>query len=288
VPELACLPPIANEPLSVVLLAHNAEAHLHSVVTGWIAHLNGLKRDWELLLVDDGSSDRTPAIAAELAEQSPQVRLMKHATRQGEGAALRTAVGQARHPLLFYCLCDPRYRPGHLNPLLVEARQREPGGPPCPLIDTVHIAVASHAGVPVPAAWRVFGLGWRLFWWLLFNVSLGRSPGWLGWRRHLGWFVTRILFAIRNRDVSCPVRLLRREVFDRFPLQSDGSFVHAEILAKATFLTLLISEDVPLGDWRRPVPPYQREETATQWFSDLARVFWRPSFGSPPRPPQGN
>ncbi len=281
-PAIFPLPPISNQPLTVVLFVHNAEAHLHGVVNNWTDYLTGLGRDWELLLVDDGSSDRSAAIAAKLAEQTPRLRLLRHAVPQGDGAALRTALAEARHPLLFCAPCEPRYRPGHLNAMLVETQQREPDKPPCPLIDTVHIVVATHAGVPGPLAWRLVGLVWRLFCRLFFNVSLTRSPGWLGWRRHLGWFVTRILFAVRNRDVACRVRLLRREVFDRIVLQSDGSFVHAEILAKATFLTLLLSEDVPLGDRRRPVRPLERPEPAGAWRRDLTRVYWRPRF-PPPR-----
>lgn len=284
-PDLPTLPPISTQPLSVVLLAHNAEAHLHSVVTSWMAYLNDLNRDWELVLVDDGSSDRTALIATSMAEQSPQLRLLKHATHQGEGAALRTGMAQARHPLLFYAVCDPRYRPGHLNRLLVELQQADPATPACPVIDTVHFTVGYHAGVRGPLTFQILGQVWRLFCWLVFNVS-PPSSGWLGWGGHLRFLVARILFAIRNRDVSCPVRLLRREILARMPLQSDSSFIHTEMLAKANFLTLLISEDIPLGDRKRPVPPPPRAETAKEWLRDLGRVFWRPDFGSAPLPSQ--
>jgi glycosyltransferase involved in cell wall biosynthesis len=287
VPDLPTLPPIAGQPLSVVLLAFNAEAHLHSVVTSWTAYLNGLGREWELLLVDDGSTDRTAVISADLVGQSPRLRFLKHAAHQGEGAALRTAFPETRFPLLFYALCDPRYRPTHLNRLLVELQKGDPEKPPCPLIDTVHLTVGYHAGVRGPLAWRTAGLLWRFLCRLLFNVSLPVSPGWLGWRRRLGWLLTRILFSIRNHDVTCPVRLLRREILQRMPLQSDGCFVHAEMLAKASFLTLLVSEDIPLGDWKKPVPPPQRHETKGQWLRDLGRVFWRPDFGPVGKPEGG-
>jgi glycosyltransferase involved in cell wall biosynthesis len=276
---MPALPPIASEPLSVVLLAHNAQNHVQSVVNDWLTYLQGLERDWELLLVDDGSSDGTAASADTLAKQSPRLRVLKHATHQGEGSALRTAVAQARFPLLFYALCDPRYRPSQLNSMLVETQQGNPDVPPCPLIDTVHLTVGYHAGVRGPWAFWMLGLAWRAFSYLLFSVSLPRLPGWLGWRRHLGGLLTRILFGIRNRDVTCPVRLLRRAILDRIPLQSDGCFVHAEILAKANYLTLVISEDVPLGDWKKPVPPPGREEPPGQWLRDLGRIFWRPDFG---------
>ena len=58
-PLLPPLPPIADQPLSVVLLAHNEEAQLETVVNEWLTFLNGLGRDYEVLLVDEGSTDGT-------------------------------------------------------------------------------------------------------------------------------------------------------------------------------------------------------------------------------------
>ncbi len=119
-PDLPPLPPISSAALSVILLAHNAEAHLEPVVRHWLDYLDGLKRDYQLLLVDDGSTDQTGVRAAALAERFPRLILVRHEKHQGQGAALRSGLARACHPLLFYVPCDPRYRSNHLNWLLFE------------------------------------------------------------------------------------------------------------------------------------------------------------------------
>jgi hypothetical protein len=278
------LKPIATEPISVILLAHDAEAHLEHVVNAWLTYLHGLNRDFELLLVDDASNDRTAAQAAELAAKSQRVHYLRNPGPPGDGTALRVATAAARFPLLFYTRCDPLYRSAYLNRLLVEPQARDDDRPAAPLIDAVHLTTGFQPGPPAP--WPVRGLAalGRLLCWLLFNAAPAPAPGWLGWRRGLAWLFTRMVFGVRNRDVTCPVRLLRREILAQMPLQSDGPFVHAEILAKAAFRTLLVSEDVPLGDRQRPAPP----APALRWrsfFRDAWRVFRRPDFGPPPASP---
>src|SRR5262245_59332226 len=97
-PEFAPLPPIASEPISVVLLAHNEEPHLEEVMGRWVGFLNGLGREYEIVLVDGGSSDATAERAEPLAARNPRVRLLRHPSPQGEGAALRTGVTAAQFP----------------------------------------------------------------------------------------------------------------------------------------------------------------------------------------------
>jgi glycosyltransferase involved in cell wall biosynthesis len=283
VPEHPDLPPIAAEPLSVILVTQDGEAHLDAVASAWLAYLAGLNREHELLIVDDGSRDRTAEIAAELARKHAQVKLLRHATPQGEGAALRTAAAEAHHPLLFYTLCDPRYQPADLNRLLVEPQPRGDDLPPAPLIDLVHLTTGYHAGWPVPVAWRALGFLWRVVCWIILSAAPARMPGWLGWRLHLARVPVRICFGVRNRDVTCPFRLLRRDILGRMALQSSGPFVHAEILAKAAFLQLLVSEDMPLGDREHPVVPRELPGGLRQFFRELWHLFRHPQFGSAKR-----
>ncbi len=84
---------------------------------------------------------------------------------------------------------------------------------------------------------------------------------------------------MRNRDVLCPYRLMRRDIFGRIPLQSDGPFVHVEILAKANFLGCIMAEDVPLGDPARPVPAEARDGPGEGFLKDCRRLLDRPDFG---------
>lgn len=267
-PDVPVLPPIADQPLSVVLLAHNDGAHLEALVAEWVTFLNGLNRDYEILLVDDGSTDHSARLLTTLTDRHRRVRVLRHTERRGEGAALRTALGTARYPLLFYTVCDPRYRPGDLKRLLKD-------------IDRVHLVSGYRAGRPVPRFWRWLGLLQRGIAQLLLGHADPPLPGWLSWKRHFGRWVVRVLFGVRNQDVSCPFRLARRSVFARLPLQSDGSFVHVEILAKANFLGCLLGEEVPLGDRNHPVAAEEESgDRLLRILADGARVFRHPEFGT--------
>jgi len=266
-PEIPKLQPMATQPMSVVLLAHNAESHLEAVVADWVTFLNGLDRDYELLVIDDGSTDRTAALAESLGGQFQRLRVLRHASHQGEGAALRTAFAAARFPLLAYAPCDPRYQPSDLTRLMKH-------------IDEVHLISGYRAGRLVPLFWRAVGAVCRMTSRLVFSHSLTPLPGWLGWKGHLGQWLSRALFGVRNRDVLCPFRLLRRDILARIPIQSDGPFAHVEVLAKANFLGLILGEEVPLGDRQRPVPAEPRGQLG-QYVREANRLMSHPDFGPP-------
>jgi glycosyltransferase involved in cell wall biosynthesis len=276
-PELPPLPPIALQPLSVVLLAHNPAVHLEAVLSDWVTFLNGLERDYELILVDDGSTDDTAAWTDKLASNYRHFRVLRHSTRQGEGAALRTALGAARHPLLFYTLCDPHYQPADLGRLL---RKRVREDKPELELDSVHLLTGSRAGGRVPWPWRSVGFVWRIFCRLLLGQPPERMPGWLGWKRHLARALVRTLFGVRYHDVACPFRLHRREIFARIPIQSNGPFVHVEILAKANYLGLVMGEEVPLQPGHYPPLAHARgPEEFRQLVADARQVIRHPDFG---------
>ncbi len=265
-PELTPLPPVADQPISAVLLAHNDAPTLEAVVGEWAAVLDGLNRDYELLLVDDGSTDNTAAVAEALAARFPRLRLLRHAEHRGRGAALRTALAAATKPLLLYTTADRQYQPADLPRLLAE-------------IDKVHIVSGFRLWQPVPTALRWLGRAWRLFLRLLLGLSAEPLPGWLGRREHLYRALCRVVFGLRLQDVNCAYRLCRREIFVRIPIQSEGDFVHTEVLAKANFLGCYMNDEVTVA--HRP-----REGAAPErMWQDGKRVFARPDFGPPVLPP---
>jgi glycosyltransferase involved in cell wall biosynthesis len=273
-PEPPPLPPIATQPLSVVLLAHDARPHLEVVVAEWLAFLSGLGRDFELIVVE-GSTDGTADLKTPLTEH-PRVRFLRHAKAQGEGAALRTALAEAHHPLLAYAPCDPRYPPADLQRLLSKVAHPEKPGPE---IDHVHLMSGYRAGRRVPLLWRLLGAVGRAVSRVLFSHAPAPLPGWLGWRRHAAGLLLRWLFGVRYRDAASPFRLLRREILTRIPLQSDGPFVHVEIVAKANFLGHVLGEEVPLQ-----VAPDDRTAPAgslREMLAEAHRLFYHPDFGPP-------
>jgi hypothetical protein len=180
---------------------------------------------------------------------------------------------------LFYTLCDPHYQPADLGRLLNKRVQDEKQDLE---LDCVHILTGSRAGGRVPWPWRSAGLLWQIFCRFLFGQPPERIPGWLGWKRHLARLLVRMIFGVRYHDVACPFRLHRREVFARIPIQSNGPFVHVEILAKANFLGLMMGEEMPLEPGHYPPLTYSRgREEFRQWISDARQVIRHPDFGPP-------
>src|SRR5262245_32195538 len=140
-PDLPKLPPIASQPLSVVLLAGSDPARVDEAAAPWLAWLRALGKEHEVLLVADSAEDRT----AELAAQLPEVQVLRHAWRRGPGAALRLGIETARHPLLLLAPCSLAYDPADTKALLAD-------------IDRVDIVAGHRIGRPVPLGLRGLGL----------------------------------------------------------------------------------------------------------------------------------
>jgi glycosyltransferase involved in cell wall biosynthesis len=110
---------LAAEPcLSVVMPAFNEEATLATVAE------RVLRSPYtaQLVIVDDGSTDTTPAVAAALAASDDRVQLLSQGVNRGKGAALRRGFAEARAPYVIVQDADLEYDPGEyglvLGPLL--------------------------------------------------------------------------------------------------------------------------------------------------------------------------
>jgi dolichol-phosphate mannosyltransferase len=80
--------------LSVIIPAHNEEGSVQSTVAGLTAELDPEGIDFELIVVDDASTDRTAAIVARMAEADPRVRCVQSPYRNGFGFAVRAGLEQ--------------------------------------------------------------------------------------------------------------------------------------------------------------------------------------------------
>ena len=262
-PEILERSPIAQSSLSAVLVAFNVAAELEEAVAGWDEYLAGRSRPYEILVVNDGSTDNTLARAEKLAGQFPQVRVLNHERHQGVGAALRAGLVRAQYPLLVTATADKQFQPADLYRLLES-------------IDQVDLITGYRVGRPIPIG-ILFLDAFRS---LLARVFLGaaREPrgcwlGLAGWRHR---WLARWIFGLRVRDPECPFRLYRRGVLERLPIQCDSVAAQIEILAKANHLECIMGE-VPV-QWTpstHPIPD-PIDKTAGQ---ELRRLFFTPAFG---------
>jgi glycosyltransferase involved in cell wall biosynthesis len=277
------MPEPTADGLTLVLPVHNQAAALEPALAAWAAVLDETRRPYEILLVDDGSTDDTAALLTEWTgtpeklARWPQLRTLRHDQHRGFGASLRTALPEARHPLFFYTGLDYPYSPADFPALLARLEEPieepDPNGP-----QQVDLVSGFRAASRPPAVVRVLGATWRVLARLLIGLPGERPHGWLGRKafRYRLWL--RALFGVRLGDVDSKFKLFRRGVFERFTIQSDGEFVHAEIVAKVNFLGCMMDE-LPVA--REPGPfkplPYGPDPDPTRW-RELRAVFRNPVF----------
>jgi len=82
--------------LSVVLPAYNEESLIALTIQTCFDYLKGRFKKSEVIVVDDGSKDRTAEIVRDLQETYPDLRLERHETNRGYGEALRTGFNAAK------------------------------------------------------------------------------------------------------------------------------------------------------------------------------------------------
>ena len=104
--------------MSLVFPAYNEEAGIRQAVVEACNALEELTVDYEILVVDDGSRDDTAAIVAELAALLPRVRLLRHESNRGYGAALRTGFAAARFERVAFTDADCQFHLADLGRLL--------------------------------------------------------------------------------------------------------------------------------------------------------------------------
>ena len=180
--------------LSLVIPAYNEAAVIRQAVAEAEAALGSLFADFEVLVVDDGSSDNTAAIVQDLSPTAPHTRLLRHPVNRGYGAALRTGFEAARFDLVAFTDADCQFDLADLGRLAALA-----------------------AEYPVVAGYRADRKDpWRR-----------RFFSW-GYNR-----LARTLLGTRVRDCDCALKVFRRDVLERLLPASRGFFVNAEMLTRA-------------------------------------------------------
>lgn len=101
--------------VSIVLPTHNGEAFIQASVKSC---LDQTFRDFELIIVDDASSDATPKIAAELASSDPRITVVTNTTNLKLPASLNAGFSMARGEFLTWTSDDNLYAPTAIEKLL--------------------------------------------------------------------------------------------------------------------------------------------------------------------------
>ena len=189
--------------ISAVLPAYNEEAVIADSVNAVVQVLDDLHTEYEVVVVDDGSRDRTADIVATLSVRNPRVRLVSHPRNRGYGATLWTGFTAARCELVFFTDSDRQFDISELRDFL-------------PLLDDADLVI----GYRSPRA----------------DPWIRRLNAW-GWKQ-----LVNGLFGYTARDVDCAFKLFRRHILDRVEVSSTGATFSAELLIKARRLGFVVHE----------------------------------------------
>ncbi|MFN8526876.1 MAG: glycosyltransferase family 2 protein [Chloroflexota bacterium] len=192
--------------ISAVLPAYNEEALIERAVRRTAGVLGSLTRDFEVIVVNDGSMDQTGMILKRLARTEPSLRLrvVTHPVNQGYGAAVAAGFDAATRDLIFMTDGDEQFDVRELG-RFVETLD--------PATDLVIGWRRRRADPPM----RLFN-AWA--WGLLVNG----------------------LFGYTARDVDCAFKLIRRPVWQRVAVRARGATFSAELLVKARRLGFRVKE----------------------------------------------
>ena len=181
--------------LSVFFPAYNDGGTIASLVITSVKVAASLTPDYEVIVVNDGSSDDTPQILDELARLYPDhVRIVHHPKNRGYGGALRSGFAAATKDYVFYTDGDGQYDPAEVTVLWAEMRDD---------VDWVN-------------GWKISRAD------PLHRIVIGR----------VYHHVVKLLFGLKVRDVDCDFRLMRRRIFDVVRLEKDSGVICLEMMKK--------------------------------------------------------
>ena len=248
--------------VSIVCPFFNEATILEQAVRGLVERLASLGGTWELIIVDDGSTDGSREIAARLAAEHPKLRVLGYRHNRGRGFALRTGIAATRGDLIVTTEIDLSWGDTIVHDLVGALRE-------WPDVDIVvaspHLAGGSYRNVPFRRVW-------------------------------LSRMGNRVIRACMSNAVTMNTgmtRGYRRDAILSLPLTEDGKEFHLEVILKATAFGLRIREIPAVLEWKQYKHRGQRikrksssrvnrlivSHSLFSIFANPVRYVWLLSFG---------
>jgi dolichol-phosphate mannosyltransferase len=229
--------------LSLVVPAFNEADGIVEAVGEAYASLKRLGYKFEIIVVDDGSTDRTASLIGEMAGAWPRVRLLSHGRNRGYGAALRTGFEAARYELVAFTDADGQFFLEDLVDLVALAR-RHP------------VVVGRRMDRQDPWRRRFLSKGYNL----LARAFLGTGV----------------------RDVDCALKVFRREALEHLLPNSAGFFVNTEMLSRARRFGWSIAEVGVRHRARKRGTSKVSLREIPRTLATLVRYWWKNVFWARP------
>jgi glycosyltransferase involved in cell wall biosynthesis len=189
--------------VSIVLPCYNEAPNVADAVRAATGAAEAHAADFEVIVIDDGSTDGTAQIAARLADADRRVRLVVHPSNRGYGGAVRSGLRAARMPWVLLTDADLQFDLRELEAFVPLAKDAD-------LIAGWRIARQD------PPHRRLNAAAWN----------------WLMHKR----------FDVPVRDIDCAFKLVRRDLLEEIPLTSSGAMISTELLVRAVGAGAVIRE----------------------------------------------
>jgi len=192
--------------VSLVIPMFNEELNIEHALACAIEALDRYSSDWEIVVVDDASTDRSAEIVDRESAVEPRIRMVRHPVNRKLGASLKTGFAAAAKDLVLYMDADLPFDPEAIGPAIRAMRVTR---------------------ADLIAGYRLDRTGEglrRTIYSYLYNSLIGFLFGW------------------PHRDINFSFKLIRREVLEAIELKSEGSLIDAELIVKAKNLGFTIQQ----------------------------------------------
>jgi len=189
--------------LSVIFPCYNEEANVDRTTQAALKMCRRVSEDFEVIIVDDGSKDRTGEIADKLAAETPQVRAIHNRPNLGYGGALQAGFRAAGKDWVFYTDGDGQFDFEEIDKLL-------------PLLEKYDIVSGYRLDRKDPLLRKLNAFAWTT--------------------------LVNLVFGLWLRDIDGAFKMYPRTLFDEIEMKSMGALIDTEVLARAKRLGYTIGQ----------------------------------------------
>jgi glycosyltransferase involved in cell wall biosynthesis len=179
--------------ISVFLPSHNEEPNVERVVRGFLAELALIADDYEVIVVNDGSLDKTGAIADRLANEDSHVKVVHHQVNRGYGGAVISGIRAATQPYVMLADGDGQFDPKEVAKLAA-------------FVPEYDVVVGKRIHRADPLMRRINGKAWTT--------------------------LVRVVLGIGISDIDCGFKLFKREFLEGVELRAHGAMISTELMAR--------------------------------------------------------
>jgi len=227
--------------LSVFFPAYNEEANIKSTVLKAKKVLEKVAREWEIIIVNDGSKDRTKEISEELSHENKHIKVVTHNPNRGYGGAFKTGFSSAKYPWVTFTDSDGQFDFAEITNFI--EKQKETGA---------DLVIGYYKKRQVSKAKILTSKMWE--------------------------YLVYFMFGLKVTDVDCGFKYVSKKVINSvFPLESErGAFISSEFLIKSKRKGFKIVE-IPITHYPRleGMGTGRKLNVILQSFVDLFKLWFK-------------